>query len=692
MPIDINHFRAEKGGDLQKVRELQDKRFKPQSQIDEIIALDVEWRKLQFQVDNLKADATKLSKSVGAKKMAKENCDDLVAQVKKVKETIAATEAQCKETEAARDTKLRSVGNFVHPDTPVSQDEEHNAVRETYGQCRPNNGKLYHHHELLHMIDGYGSEQGVTVAGHRGYFLKGVGVLLNQALINFGLGFLTSKGYTALQPPFFMRKEIMAETAQLEQFDEELYKVTGDGNENYLIATSEQPISAYHRGEWLEEKDLPIKYAGYSTCFRKEAGSHGKDTWGIFRIHQFEKVEQFVLAAPDKSWAMQLEMIDTAKNYYKQLGISYRVVDIVTGELNNAAARKLDLEAWFPTLGVYRELVSCSNCLDYQSRAMGTRFGQKKMGQKEKQFVHMLNATLCASERTICCILENYQTEEGVLVPEALQPYMMGMKIMPFVKPPPENKNQKKQVAAKAKKDAKAGGKKEEKKEQPKKEQPKKEQPKKEQPKKEQQKKAGKGKQQQQQPKKKGGKQAPTVDPVADAAARKKLVAKCDKEGGKKAQDIAGMKDMGGVAYFHVSIDMCGTDWELLETCMKAMNVPCPEDADERRGGAEAIGKVLVSYTDAKLCLYMHVPAGLECKMDEWFHAMTKDYKPKVILNDGTFIKAEIIADPDTNVFPIKVKDDVINKGYQMLTEKKLVMPDDEDDDEMVFGDDDFYI
>lgn len=191
---------------------------------------------------------------------------------------------------------------------------------------------------------------------------------------------------------------------------------------------------------------------------------------------------------------------------------------------------------------------------------------------------------------------------------------------------------------------------------------------------------------------KKSKKEEKKVDPAADAAARKKLIAKCDKEGGKKAQDLAGMKDMGGVAYFHVAIDNCQADWELMEACMQAMNKPCPEDADERRGGAEDIGKVLLSYVDAKLCMYMHVPAGLECKIDEWFNAMCVGYKPVVISNDGTFIKAEILQDTEAGVFPIKVKDDVINKGYQMLTEKKLVMPDDDDDDEMVFGDDDFYI
>jgi len=181
-------------------------------------------------------------------------------------------------------------------------------------------------------------------------------------------------------------------------------------------------------------------------------------------------------------------------------------------------------------------------------------------------------------------------------------------------------------------------------------------------------------------------------DPVADAAARKKLIAKCDKEGGKKAQDLAGMRDMGGVAYFHVAVDLCAADWELLEACMVAMNKPCPEDADERRGGAEDIGKVLISYIDSKIALYMHVPANLACDMDDWFNAMTDGYTVNKISQDKTYIKAEILANPDANVFPIKVKDDVINKGYQMLTTKQLVMPDDDEDDDIVFGDDDFYI
>lgn len=287
------------------------------------------------------------------------------------------------------------------------------------------------HHDVLSRLDGYEAERGVKVVGHRGYFLKHWGVFLNQALINYGLEFLTEREYTPLQTPQFMLKDMMAKTAQLEQFDEELYKVV-DGeekNDKYLIATSEQPISALHADEWMVLKDLPILYAGFSTCYRREAGAHGKDAWGIFRVHQFEKVplpfspprppmltlsqiEQFVITEPEKSWEFFDKMIGYSEEFYKSLGIPYRVVAIVSGALNNAAAKKYDLEAWFPFQGEYKELVSCSNCTDYQSRNLEIRYGTKRQQDATKTYVHCLNSTLCATERALCCIMENYQTEE----------------------------------------------------------------------------------------------------------------------------------------------------------------------------------------------------------------------------------------------------------------------------------------
>jgi len=352
------------------------------------------------------------------------------------------------------ENKVKTVGNYVHESVPPGGDEDdHNSTVRTHGEFKQT-GNEEHHHNLLYMIGGYEPDRGATVAGHRGYFLTGVGVLLNQAIINYGLTFLGARGFMPVQPPLFMNKEVMAETAQLSQFDEELYKVVGnEGDEKYLIATSEQPISAFHRGEWINGSELPLQYAGISTCFRKEAGSSGKDCWGIFRVHQFEKIEQFCITDPESSWEMHEAMIGHAEDFYKSLDISYRVVGICSGALNNAAAKKYDLEAWFPALGTFRELVSCSNCTDYQSRAMGTRFGQKK-NDREKKYVHMLNSTLCATERAICCLLENHQCEEGVRVPKVLQPFMGGMTIMPFVRAKPVNTQQLKQKRAKERKQA----------------------------------------------------------------------------------------------------------------------------------------------------------------------------------------------------------------------------------------------
>jgi len=286
---------------------------------------------------------------------------------------------------------------------------------------------------------------GTVVAGHRGYYLKGIGVILNQALVNYGLQFLHEKGYTPVQTPFFMKQSIMSKVAALAEFDESLYKVSGGAEEdNYLIATSEQPCCAIHMSSSINPKSLPIKYVGYSTCFRKEAGSHGKDVWGIFRVHQFEKVEQFVLCAPDKSWEMHDEMIQVSEEFYQSLELPYRVVSIVSGELNNAAAKKYDLEAWFPTLGTYRELVSGSNCTDYQARRLDIKYGNVKGEDGSTQYVHMLNSTLTATERTICCILENYQTEKGLRIPTVLKPFIVPFlgpladpDIIPFTRGPP---------------------------------------------------------------------------------------------------------------------------------------------------------------------------------------------------------------------------------------------------------------
>ena len=208
-----------------------------------------------------------------------------------------------------------------------------------------------------------------------------------------------------------------------------------------MIATSEQPIAAMHLGEWIDPNVLPISYAGYSTCFRKEAGAHGRDTWGIFRVHQFEKIEQFVITSPEESWAMHETMRRTAEEFHESLGLPYQVVNIVSGELNAAAAKKYDIECYFPGMAEYRELVSCSNCTDFQARRMEVRYGVKKANETTKTYVHMLNSTLCATGRAICCLLENGQTEKGIKLPEVLKPFLEPFlddpTFIPFVNPPP---------------------------------------------------------------------------------------------------------------------------------------------------------------------------------------------------------------------------------------------------------------
>jgi seryl-tRNA synthetase len=363
-------------------------------------------------------------------------------RIKDINDEVKNSELRQQVLKDEIDILVNRIGNIVDDTVPVSKDEEKdNEVVVIWGARRMDSELLNHHH-LLFRIGGYEPERGVKVAGHRAYFLRDAGVLLNQALIMYGTTFLRQREYSILQPPFFMNKSVMGGVAQLSQFDEELYHVAGgDEGDKYLIATSEQPICAFHQGEWLQEKQLPIRYGGISTCFRKEAGSHGRDTWGIFRVHQFEKVEQFVLCEGDIeiSRNMHEEMLKTAEQFYQSLGLAYRVVNIVSGELNNAAIKKYDLEGWFPGYDSYRELVSCSNCTDYQSRAMEIRCGNKKMGEKEKKYVHLLNATLCATTRTICCILENYQTPDGVRIPEALIPYMGGITFLPFIRELPSD-------------------------------------------------------------------------------------------------------------------------------------------------------------------------------------------------------------------------------------------------------------
>ncbi|XP_073124423.1 serine--tRNA ligase-like [Henckelia pumila] len=434
--LDINLFRAEKGGNPELIRESQRRRFANVDLVDEVIQLDIVWRQRQHELDELKKEFNKINKEIASLSIQGGDISGKIASTEENKQLTSKKEAVVQEALAALQSRLQIIGNLVHDSVPISNDEANNAVERSWGEgwTAP---KLKNHVDLVELLGIADIKKGANVAGGRGFYLKGDGVRLNQALINFGLDFLEKRGFTALQTPFFMRKEIMAKCAQLTQFDEELYKVTGEGDDKYLIATAEQPLCAYHLDDWIHPSQLPLRYAGYSSCFRKEAGSHGRDTLGIFRVHQFEKVEQFCITSPNEneSWEMHEEMIKNSEDFYKMLKIPYQVVAIVSGALNDAAAKKYDLEGWFPASNTYRELVSCSNCTDYQARRLETRYGQKKGNDKPKH-VHMLNSTLTATERTLCCILENYQKEDGVEIPDVLRDYMGGKTFLPFKNDP----------------------------------------------------------------------------------------------------------------------------------------------------------------------------------------------------------------------------------------------------------------
>ncbi|BGP16459.1 hypothetical protein JCM10213_003908 [Rhodosporidiobolus nylandii] len=453
MGIDLQLLQDDKGGDLKSVLASQKKRFASEELVTETVSEYKGWTKTSFEVQQMQKEVNKLQKEIGMKMKAKENADELKAQKVELDKQIAALGAKAREEEVQMRKKGNMIGNIVHESVPVSNTEDDNEVIRTHYPKDPNGESsppvkgaglfmkegVLSHHEVMYRLDILEMERGTKVAGHRGYYLTGDGVDLNQALISYGLNFLRDRKYKKVQAPFFMNKSMMSKTAQLEEFDEALCAFIEGANEDtekYLIATSEQPISAMHADEWFDQpnEQLPIKYAGYSTCFRKEAGSSGRDVLGVFRVHQFEKVEQFCITDPSSSWEMFDHMIQNSEEFYQSLGLPYQLIAIVSGALNNAAAKKYDLEAWFPNQGEYKELVSVSNCTDYQSRSLEVRCGIKKQGDTKKVYVHMLNGTLCATERALCCIVENYQTPDGINIPPPLQPYMGGRTFLPYVR------------------------------------------------------------------------------------------------------------------------------------------------------------------------------------------------------------------------------------------------------------------
>lgn len=317
-----------------------------------------------------------------------------------------------------RNELVKKLPNLLNKSVPIFESEDNNQIIKVHNSFDTTHDTgLFDQYELctkLKIIEDAGE-----IAGNRGYFLVNEGVRLNYALLNYALDFLEQKGYKLMCAPHFMKKEKIEQVCQLSEFEETLYKI--EDSDLFLIATSEQPMTSYFSNKHIDQ--LPIKMCGISSCYRKEAGKHGKDTLGIFRVHQFEKVEQFCVTTPEKSWEMMEDMSKVAQEFLESLGLSYRVVNIVSKELNNAAAMKYDIEGLFRGTGKYRELVSCSNTTDYFSRKIRTKCNTH-------EFAHLLNSTLCANTRTLCCILETYQVTDGVIVPDVLKKYYNKEKIM----------------------------------------------------------------------------------------------------------------------------------------------------------------------------------------------------------------------------------------------------------------------
>jgi len=428
--LDIELFRT----NLEKIIESEKKRFKDPSNAEKVLEYDIKWRDILQKLQDLRKQRNDISAQIGElrKKGENEKAEEAIKKSKEIKTEIDKLETQRTDFFEQREKYRYIVGNILHDSVPIGETEDENKIVRVVGEIPKFGFKPLSHVDLISIIDGADTKKASEIAGSRFYYLKGDLVYMNLALLQFALDKITSKNFIPMWTPFFTKYEIMKAAAELAQFEDSLYKIEED--DLYMIATSEQTLAAYHYDEIIDPEKLPLKYAGISSCFRREAGSHGKDTLGIFRVHRFEKVEQFIFSKPEESWQYHEELLANSEEIYKELELPYRIVNVASGELNDNAAKKYDLEVWFPASESYRELVSCTNCLDYQARKLKIRMGLVGSDQP-KEIVHTLNSTAIATSRTICCILENYQQEDhSIVVPKVLQKYMNGRKIIKPIK------------------------------------------------------------------------------------------------------------------------------------------------------------------------------------------------------------------------------------------------------------------
>jgi len=394
--------------------------------VPDLIKKDTEWREAKQELDKLRHKRNEISLKINELIKQKNDTTQFIKQAKALPNKIKQLEE--KETQLKRkiDFYLMRLPNVMHPSVPIGKDSSENKQIRTFGQKSKFNFELKPHGELIEQLKIADFDKATEVSGQGFNYIKGELALLDQALMQFAIQFLVKRGYTLIEPPLMIRKKPYTGVTDLEFFEEQLYKI--EGEDLYLIATSEHSMAAFYMNEILEEKDLPIKLCGISPCFRKEIGSHGIDTRGFFRMHQFYKIEQFIFCHPKDSWKLHEELQKNSEDMYKQLKIPFRTVNVCTGDLGSIAAKKYDLEAWFPRQNKYGEVGSNSNCTDYQARRLKIRF---KDDDGEVKYVHTLNNTGIATSRALVAILENYQQKDGsIKIPRVLQKYMNNIKII----------------------------------------------------------------------------------------------------------------------------------------------------------------------------------------------------------------------------------------------------------------------
>ena len=393
--------------------------------LDGLIESDQKRRELIIKTDELRKKKNQLALQISQKKKSGEEISSVLTEMKGVSEDLGKLESEQEDIEKTYSRLALTIPNLVHESVPIGIDETANKEIRKWGEIPNFDFKINDHIDISENLDVVDLERAAKVAGARFYYLKNDLVRLNQSLIHYGLDFLAKKEYSLVQPPYMINRESMEGAVIADDFEEVIYKI--EDEDLYMIGTSEHAMAAMHSKEILEGKDLPLKYAGISPCFRKEAGAHGRDQKGIFRVHQFDKIEQFVFSRPEDSWKEHEKMLSVVEEFYQELEIPHKVMLLSTGDMGKISAKTYDIEGWMAGQKAYREIVSCSNCLDYQARRLKIRFRDKT--NEDTQYVHTLNSTLIATTRILVSIMENFQTKDGhIRIPRVLQSYMGNQK------------------------------------------------------------------------------------------------------------------------------------------------------------------------------------------------------------------------------------------------------------------------